>query len=741
MKPWSHDAGELNPQDIPTAYIYKNQNIEEYLKPSSHERKLFLIGGKGCGKTLLIRYKANLYWNKMEADEQPGYRVSASNELVESLEFEIDTLSQKELKALANLQTWKNIWKFSLALITIRCLKIKLPSELQIIDREFPMNYRLSNIVTEIITNHSKYVTSGFFRKYLNRLISLLNDLNYPFILFIDRLDQALDTLLSNDEYKYFNSQKEGNIPFKVWQYAQCGLLLSSYNFTTATNRHIKIFATARNEALDVESQLMANITSFCTFLSYNQEELQEIFENNIKHTPKEFLYTRGGQYNPYLSFFGFEKMPHVQARDENQNFREEHVFKFLLRHTYERPREIVLMGRQIYEQLLTKDYHSLSNDKKIERVRREVNNTSFDLVLKGYLREVIPSFRKEYIEECAKSFEQNLIYPEDLEKIEPEVLNYLYRIGLIGYVRRGVQHFLPASRYIHDYNERIPKSNAYMLHPSLDHQLQQEREFHDFYNEYCIIGNGYPFYPPPLYSAKRNTNKDLAYYLPQVLPGRGDTEDKWQKVHIYTDPENLFRKYFVEETDHSRISKRQRMVNDALKILSTIANLTASRKLKDKFNIDRSSWNQWEDKLHERLRSFYSNKEYSKKIDSLTDENLQVFEDRIFGRILVAGILVYLDANYTEVRTILRTFSLRRAKHIDKEESAVKYLRQAFFLSNLPNTVPQTKAERRKLLHSLSKFERDLLNRWWLNYTHHILFEITLFEQEHKHYLKKILS
>lgn len=742
MKPWSHDAGELNPHDIPNAYIYRNQYIEEYLRPSSHERKLFLIGAKGCGKTLLLRYKAFLYWNKMESDDQPGFRVSASNELVESLEFDIDTLSRKELETLANLQTWKNIWKYSLTLLALRRLKIPLPPQFQHLDLDFPEHYRLGNIVTELITNQSRYITSNFFRNHLNGMTSLLNGLKYPFILFIDRLDQALDTLLSNDEYRYFNSQNHENVPFKVWQHAQFGLLLSSYNFTTAINRHIKIFATARREALDVDTQLMANITSFCTFLDYTQDELKEIFETNIKHTPDKFLYPKASKADLYHSFFGFDEMSHIQAKDENQEYRKEPVFSFILRHTFERPREIVLMGSKIYRQLLTKDYHSLSLRRKIERVRREVNDTSHNIILKSYLKEVIPSFREEYINECAKAFHKNLIYPDDLEKLDPEIINYLYRIGLIGYVRQGKQHFLPASNYIHDSKERLPKSSNYLLHPSLDHRLQQEREFHDFYNESCIIGNGYPFYPPPLYSIKRNHIKALHYYLPKKIPGKGSWEEQWKRANIWVPAEALYQRYFIDEMDESQIRISQKMINNALKILSTVANHTAQQILIKQFRISDPKWKTFEGVLQSRLRSFFANNEYSKKVETLDTEGLQTFEVRQFGRLIAAGMLVFLETDYSSVREILQTFSFNRNGNGDREDSAIRFLRDAFFLPNLPNSsVPRTKVERRKLLHNLSDFERSLLNRWWLQYTHHILFENRLFEEEHINYLKKILG
>ena len=184
-------------------------------------------------------------------------------------------------------------------------------------------------------------------------------------------------------------------------------------------------------------------------------------------------------------------------------------------------------------------------------------------------------------------------------------------------------------------------------------------------------------------------------------------------------------------------------MINNAVKILSTLANLTACRLLRENFSIpgNKPQWRDWEKSLNERLRSFFTHNEYSKRIDAIDLEGLHIFETRLFGRLVAAGMLIYLETNYSTVREALRTFSARQLPGLESEDSAVRYLRQAFFLRNLPNSVPQTRSERRKLLYSLSEFEKKLLNRWWLRYTHHILFENSLYNEDHIRFLKQKLG
>lgn len=740
MKPWSSDASELNPQDIPSTYIYKNAKIKEYLEHKSHERKLFLIGSKGSGKTLLLRYKAYLYWKKSESDGHTGYRVSASNELIESLEFSLVTLSQGELETLANINTWKNIWNFAISLVIVRRLKIELPKKIAFIEDDFPANFRLNNIVSEIITNVSDFITSDYFSKTLNHLSALLNNINYPFVLFIDRLDQALETLLSNEEYKYLVSSNGDSPPFSVWQAAQYGLLICSYNMTTAVNSHIKIFATARKESLNVRNELRANILPYCTELDYEKSELQEIFENNIANTPKEYLHKdangKNGR-NLFMAFLGFEQMPHIKARDEFQNPQVEQAFDFILRHTFERPREIVYIGRLIYDKVLSKpDFHKLSTAIKIERIRRIVNNASHKDILRNYLNEIVPAFRKEDLHMCAETVSQNLITAKDLANLDIDVVNYLYRIGLIGYVQQGIQRFLPASQYVHDKDEKIPVSTYYMLHPSIDGRLQQKRNFWDFYNEYCIIGNGYPFNSPPLY---RLEPKELSHFIPREIPGKDENIDnRWKKARIEVPVNDLFHAYFVGQTMPENLNRRQKKVNDALKLLTLCADITAIRLLKKEFGQLHESLSAWEDATKEQLAKHINGNTYEAQIRGISDASLRALESRLFGRLVAAGMIIYLDTDYCSIRQVLRHLSFD-VRPDDNEETAIKFLRTAFFIANLPNvSAPALPSERRKVLEGLSEFEQERLRDWWLHYKEHVLFEKNFLTDQHKAHLKQ---
>lgn len=724
MKPWTSDAGDLNPQDLTKSYICTNGQIDEYLNPGSHERKLFLVGAKGCGKTLLLRYKAHQYWTKFVPNEEDGTAISASNELVESLDFNMTTIPSQLMYKLADFNTWVQIWNFALALIIIRRTKVEFPEGFEDIEKAFPVDFRLSNIITELINEHNKYIFSNFFNR-LNRLMARINLVKQPFILFIDRLDQALDSLFTNEEYRYLVTKEDGNIPYRAWQSAQFGLLVSSYNFSTANNKHIKIFASARIEAINVESQLSQNIRNYCTFLEYTKEEVRKIFENNIRYT-KDHLMKNTEKNNLYNRFVGFEYLPHIRVRDENNELRQEHLFDFIYRHTFGRPREAILIGSKIYEDLLMHHQSEFKLEHTVETVRRIVNDASHNTILNDYLTEVIPVFDNNRLDNCATFFRQNLISQDDIPESAQDDINYLYRIGLIGFVEKGKQRFVRASYFIHNEREQLRQSDFYFPHPSLDKYLKQKHHYDIFYNKYNIIGDGYSFYLPQLFMYRRNGFHPVSYYLPRIIPGRDTIENNWKTAFIFVSPEKLFSTFFIEEKDNTLIEDREEAINRAFNVLSLVLKLYIAAELRTQ-KLFSENLKDWEQSKHDKLFSLYRRSTYSAQITQIDNKSLKNLESKLFGRIVLAGLMAYTKLDYTTIDRILDTFTFVPNSNVDKEEASVRQFRIAFFMAGLPNSAVNTINERRRVLDGLSEFEVSLLLKWYSHFYQHDLLVKTL--------------
>lgn len=732
---WRPDAGDLNPNDIPDVYIYRNNTIEEYLSASTHDKRLFLIGSKGSGKTLLLRFKAFKYQEK--ENKSPGN--SARNQMVENLDFNFSTLSEKELEQLGEYNTWVNIWDFTISLFILRKTKIGLPEDQKELDQIFPEYFNLNNIGSKILSNLPKFISSRFFNRNVD-LKARLALVSTSFSLFIDRLDQGLDQIISHDAYKYLEDEKGRNIAFRVWQNAQFGLLVSCYNFYTAVNSHIKIYATARLEALGVESQLRPNIESYCTRLTYNKPELKEIFLNNIKHTPSHFLQTNASN-NLLKGFFGFSEMPHPLALQNDGSPQVEEVFDFLCRHTFERPREIILLGKNLFEQIIDKpDYHGLKTLIKIERVRRVTNDTANQQILRGYLSEIVPGFKHEHLQSCCEVFRQNIASKPQIEEIRKTgVLDYLYRIGLIGFNFNGRQSFLPAAQHVHDEFQVIQESDYYFLHPTLDRKLQANVAFRDFYNSYNIIGKDYNFIPPPPYKINGLAARSVDDFIPKSIPGRGSKLENWYNTGIKVPIDDIYEAYFVKMKDSDLIEFRQQKLEKALKILSIITNLSFARILSQAFKADMSAW---ENSEFEKLEGLMEYHEYTAGIDGISFENLQKFGHRLCGRMICLGLLLCVRLDYTDIHMIVNhyRFNPDEKKRI-KEESALPFLRKAFFLNGLKEIPPKNDAERVHIANGISVFEKENLDNWETYYRQHELLTSKFLDDDQRKFLRDRLS
>lgn len=734
MRIWRPDAGDLNPNDIPDVYIYKNNTIEDYLSASSHEKRLFLIGSKGSGKTLLLRYKAYLYHEK----ENRLVNSMARNQMVENLDFNFVTLSEKDLEQLADYNTWVNIWDFTIALLILRRTQVGLPADQDDLNQIFPEYFNLNSVVSKIMNDTPKFISSRFFNRNVD-LKARLSLVSTSFSLFIDRLDQALDQIISNDMYKYLEDDQGRNVAFRVWQSAQFGLLVSCYNFHTAVNSHLKIFATARLEALGVESQLRPNIESYCTRLAYTKAELKEIFLNNIRQTPTRYLEKKSTD-SLLQGFFGFLRMPHPIAKKQDETPHVEEVFDFLCRHTFERPREIIMLGQSLFEVIAKPEYRDLDRPHKIERIRRVTNDTAHEQILRGYLSEIVPGFKREHLQKCCEVFSQNIASRHQVEKLKnTEILNYLYRIGLIGFDFNGRQSFLPAAQYIHDEYQQIQEADYYFLHPTLDKQLQTSISFQAFYNRYNIIGKDYPFTPPPPYMVNGLSHRPLSDFIPRDIPGRCTPEINWEHTGIKVPLGEIYEAYFLHLDDHDLIKFRQEKLEKGFRILSCITSLYFARVLSKKYKKDLSAW---EMDLLNKFEALKEPQEYTAGITDLSAESLKKFGHRLCGRLITLGLLLCVRLEYADIHAIVNHYDFNPdSKKKIKEESALPFIRKAFFINGLKETAPENDTERSLIQESMSLFEREKLRTWEIYYKQHELLSSPYLDDDEKKDLESLIK
>ncbi|MEM8583772.1 MAG: hypothetical protein AAGF87_05855 [Bacteroidota bacterium] len=317
MDAWFFEAKGYDYKELKNFDFVSNDEIRSFVYDVRSYGKLFLIGSKGSGKTLLLHKKAYEYFNKKrkESDEPKATRLS--DDIVEVLDFPGLDIPESSLLELKDHYRWKDIWTFSVGLITLRKAGIELPESSRIKCAELEPFTELRFIVTYILNDYERFKREGLFR--LNTLImNFINKLNDRYVLFIDGLDQALNPLLKSPEYEFIR-ENDPEVLYRVWQAAQFGLLLALHSLPSSHNRRLLVFATARKEALAIDDQMSINVSGFCIDLEYSVDQLEKIFIKNIERTPKRHLYkTPTGKKESIYQFFGCNDMNHPASVEKN---------------------------------------------------------------------------------------------------------------------------------------------------------------------------------------------------------------------------------------------------------------------------------------------------------------------------------------------------------------------------------------------------------------------------------------
>lgn len=720
MKPWDFSAENFSPDDNAEKYIYKNGKIERYLEVGKHEHNFFLSGSKGLGKTLLITFKAYRYWkllNTIEEREKGGQRIKLNvNDLVESLSFSFSTFSHSDIKRFSEFRIWEQFWRFCLNYIILKKAELPIPIEVSKLVNE---DSSLSTICGELIMKRDK----------LHQILEL-NNLLRPGIttikssvtLFVDRLDHELDDFLFDPEYlKLEGENGQLNPATLMWMNAQLGLISAIFSINSS-NKHIKIFATVRSEALlHRPNSLHLNFLNSLTELQYSKEEVKQIFLNNIELMKTRDLVDPNAE-SPIRKFLGFEKMPHPRARDEHKNRRVEDAFDFIYRHSFGRPREIVFLGKYLFEDELSRsDYRELSEEEKISRVREKVNDLAYTEIFKTYQREVIPRFKEKDFDLFANAISTNVIPREDLEKLDPDIVNYLYSLGLLGYIvpdqkmESGYrQVFLPPAKYNYNKKETIKRAEYYFTHPAVDQKLRERADYNEFYNAFNIIGNGYNFFLPPNKLDITDDSLIPEKYKPKAVMG-----DRWTKPSDNPNYKHAFplRAYYISfynSKDPRVVAWQQQLEVQAVHILNHLGNLLACHLLAKEtksfsYESKLSHFQNGLDKLIDKPKYRGGLK------DPFSEKTLALFMHRLTGRMVTLGASLFLDLPCKLISEFLQflSFDPQAFEDLNPSNSSYKYLQGAFFIQGFSNTCPIGPDDKNMIFHHCSPFEQEILQNW----------------------------
>ncbi|WP_367913168.1 toll/interleukin-1 receptor domain-containing protein [Leadbetterella sp. DM7] len=488
MKAWNIDANNIDLNDINTGHINNymviTREIQDFLSPET--KKMFIVAPKGLGKTYLLKVKSQLI-----RDSNTGFKFIPANTLCERFTNNDFSFSKTDFDKFNDIGIWKKTWEIALYTLILKSFNENtIPKEIKAtIGNAGSLAGILSTLLQQrgkIVAMH-KYVASD-----LQPAVKKLREESSTnqAAVFIDNIDEAFDN------YVGYTAQNNAQLSPNIWINAQLSILFIARDIC-AINRHIKIFLTIRSEAYNNnQDPLRLQLDDLTVNLKYTKQEIKSIFEQNILLTSPDDLVSASHK-NMIYRLTGYDKIPHKFVEDKNGNKIEESFFDFIYRHTYGRPREIVLMGKRIVEKLRPQDR---SNTNRVGSVVNEVSYELFDQLK----REIIPIFEDKVFESFCEKVEYNVVKRSDSERIDSEIFNelnfqsvfsYLYRIGIVGVVQTVMdseggtqkQMFLPVGEYTLLEN-RAPIVDYFILHPSVNKKMKQ---IHDvgYYNRFNIIG------------------------------------------------------------------------------------------------------------------------------------------------------------------------------------------------------------------------------------------------------------
>ena len=730
LQPWIHDAGSFVPSEESRAFICQNTPIKRYLNVGDHETQLFLVAPKGLGKTMLLKYKSYLYREKLKNSLK--YNVD-SDELIESFMINYPSFSKKDLLQFKNQETWAQLWKFCLLICIIKTYGHEIDPQL---DNLVKKGRRVSDLMSEVLTNRKKYKE---YTGYIPELQIQLGEVKSGVALFIDNVDQQFGKFLKGDNSGQLDNVDAENLGVKIWINAQLGLLEAIYDIN-CYKRHVKVFATIRSEAFaNLQSALKANYTNYATMLEYTKDEIREIFENNIRMMDVN-QYADKRANSLIGKFLGFEIIKHPFVKDEYGESRRETFFDYLYRHSYRKPRDLIRFGRFLYDKVISSPMYNEKNELEKTKEIRDTVYEQCDELFQEYLEEIIPSFNIEELEDFVGKTPTNVIPKKNIEHHNTETVKFYYNLGLIGYTEpqaedhRLVQKFLPTSTYNYRQIRELPTADFYILHPSMQGTLGRKYTRAKALDQNNIIGYDLHFFDDDMIEICTN----IECYFPKKL----QKEKRWKecgekhKLGLFN-----YYQFFFTDLEEKVVKMRTELRFEFVSKFNQVVQLWAYQKARISRNNYIIETQNIVDILHNDRISLI--RKYATELSEINYETCEIFYDRLFGRLLALGGIIFLDLSYNALHSLLAsgTMDIKAGKN-NNNDTGYNFLRNILYFYNLPKKAEHTPIQEIKniMLDQASEYERKLLKRWQINFPSYII-KINTLDKEDSNWLNKHIS
>lgn len=484
---WPIDGSKHH--DVSRSSLYANRRVNRFLDGDQHT---LLVAAKGMGKTLLLRAK-----KRMLEDDPEGLLIIPRNAEYDDPQLH-GTLASS---GYGNTAFWEDLWVSSIVFSILthrwRHAHDKVDNEgleryIQNLDIDHKFQTHLiAEISEQVETPPSFYLADlldrsiGSIQKFLRSVhhVDVISNLyiTNPVCVFIDAFDQTLT--------RHFGKDPD------TWRCAQLGLCKAAHRLNTK-NRHIKIYATIRQEAYSGFSDDDREVIKGSSILlEYSKRELKDMFEHAIKK---------------YSNHDSIEEFLHLSTVHNGSTGEEEELFDYLYRHSTSTPRSIMYFG-QILHQLKLDD---LPETEREDEVRKEVNRIGSENIYEDYLVSQQQIFLStlsstDAIEKLFALIPANVLTGSSLASINreyrriydvdeqlPDPLFELYNIGLLGIVRidpatnKQKQYFRKPYDFTWSSQSTFKESATYLVHPSLLSRITDVRGSTYYLNCLNIIGD-----------------------------------------------------------------------------------------------------------------------------------------------------------------------------------------------------------------------------------------------------------
>ncbi len=515
MKPWQVDAQSIRFNNSKTD-PYLNRPMKEFINGDLGDSQKVVVAPKGYGKTLLLRYRAHQLRKKL--DSGVIFYPSGDDD-IEYVQLHLDPNEiWRILPRFPDAETWSSVWTTVLLAVGCRAAGLKKFENETLDDVLSDTEYSISDYLEAVLRATKEDVT------YLTTagrgtLKHIFRDLNRDVVLFLDNPDEAFKSKYAKDRNLPDNESVDYDFAQdapRSWIDLQVGLLLAIREIERSRGtKRLHVYATLRAEALNVISASVQQQTKIHrTDLRYTEEELRQIFYNNIEEESEE-NFVMPDSLNPIEKWMGITTLQHVFVKTPAGTAHHEDFFRYLLRHSLFSPRDLMDLGQS----LSNIDPNVRANSKTVgKEVQNRVNQVASQEIFKIWQENAIPRWSNHY-SLALKLIRTNILTQAELKELDDHVMEttrsdnrptmlfscYMYQHGLLGYAKYPDkdcrQEFLVAWDQRSFLREAaIPQASHYFLHPVLTDFIRNEvagnLEFSP--DRRSVVGYSELFWPTP---------------------------------------------------------------------------------------------------------------------------------------------------------------------------------------------------------------------------------------------------